>query len=422
VTRRIAIYVGVLVAVALGATVVLAETSVPSSEATGGCTLFVSPTGSDSASGSVTTPFRTVTKLVSSLSSGEVGCLRGGTYTEDVTINQSGITLTAYTGEKATLVGRLWIQNGANGVTVTNLTLDGKNIADLPSPTINGDGAKFIGNEVTNEHTEICFVIGSSWGRAQNTLIQGNRIHACGASPSTNLDHGIYVEDSDNAQILDNVIYDNVDRGIQLYPDAQGTVIRENIIDDNGEGIIFSGAGGTASSNTVVDHNIISNAQIRADVESWYPVGNPVGTNNIVHDNCIVPGAGGGINLSNGGFTAYSNLSVKDALFVDASSGDYRLQSTSPCATYLTNSTAPAGLNGEPPVGSTSTSGGGTSGGGTSWQPVIGARVKITNTASADYGKTGEITYVSNDGLRALLLMDDTGVKGVQVSDIGPAQ
>jgi parallel beta helix pectate lyase-like protein len=414
-TRRIAIYVGVLIAVGLGATVVLAETNVPSSEATGGCTLFASPTGSDSASGSVTSPFRTVTKLVGSLSSGQVGCLRGGTYSEDVTVGKSGITLTAYTGEQATLVGRLWIQNGADGVTVTNLKLDGKNAALLPSPTVNGDNDRFIGDEVTNENTEICFVLGSSWGRAQGTLIQGNRIHNCGKLPSDNQDHGIYVADADNTQILDNVIYDNVDRGIQLYPDAQGTVIRRNIIDSNGEGIIFSGAGGTASSNTVVDHNVISNAQIRADVESWYPLGNPVGTNNVVHDNCVVPGAGGGINASNGGFTAYSNLSVSDALFVNASSGDYRLQSTSPCATYLTDSTAPAGLGGEAPVGSTS-------GGGTSWQPVVGARVKITSTSSADYGKTGEITYVSNDGQRALLLMDDSGVKGVQVSDIGPAQ
>jgi Right handed beta helix region len=423
-TRRIAIYVGVLIAVTTGATAVLAQTSVPSSEATGGCTLFASPTGSDSASGSVTTPFRTVGKLVASLSSGQVGCLRGGTYAEDVTIGKSGITLTAYTGEKATVAGRLWIENGANGVTVTNLKLDGKNAAGLPSPTVNGDDAKFIGDEVTNEHTEICFVIGSPWGRAQNTLIQGNRIHACGAIPSTNLDHGIYVEASDNAQILDNVIYDNVDRGIQLYPDAQGTVIRGNIIDRNGEGIIFSGNGGTASSNTVVDHNVISNATIRSDVESWYPVGNPVGTNNLVHDNCIDPGVGGGINLSNGGFTATSNQTVSSAQYVDASAGDYRLQSTSPCATLLANSTAPAGPNGEAPVaGSTSGgSGGSTEPPPTSWQPVVGARVKITSTSSADYGKTGEITYVSNDGQRALLLMDDTGVKGVQVSDIGPAQ
>lgn len=427
-TRRIAIYAVVLAVAGLGASAVLAETNAPSSDATAACTKFVSPTGSDSASGTVTSPFRTVGKLVSSMQSGDVGCLRGGTYSEDVTVGTSGITLTSYPGEKGTILGRLWIKDGANNVVVTNLKLDGKNAAGLPSPTINGDGAHFVGNEVTNEHTEICFVIGSSWGRAQNTLIQGNRIHGCGAIPSTNMDHGIYVEASDNAQILDNVIYDNVDRGIQLYPDAQGTVIRGNIIDDDGEGIIFSGAGGTASSNTTVDHNIVSNAAIRSDVESWYPVGTAPGTNNVVQSNCIVPGVGGGINASNGGFTFSSNATVRDALYVNASAGDYRLQSTSPCAAYMANSTAPAGPNGEAPV-SSSTSGGSTGGSGgttepppSSFQPVVGERVKVTSTSSADYGKTGEITYVSNDGLRALLLMDDTGVKGVQVSDIGPAQ
>jgi nitrous oxidase accessory protein NosD len=314
------------------------------------------------------------------------------------------------------LQGRLWVKKGADRVVVTALNLNGKNAAVLPSPTINGNDDQFVGNDITNEHTAICMVIGSStYGRAQRTVIRENRIHDCGKLPSSNRDHGIYVEASDNAQILDNVIYDNVDRGIQLYPDAQGTVIRGNVIDGNGEGIIFSGNGGTASSNTVVDHNIVSNAQIRADVESWYPVGNPVGTNNIVHDNCIVPGAGGGINLSNGGFTAYSNLSVKDALFVDASSGDYRLQSTSPCATYLTDSTAPAGLNGEAPVTTTTTT---TT---PAWQPIVGTRVKVTNTASPDYGLTGEISYLSGDGKRALVLFDTLGVKGEPVTDLAQA-
>jgi parallel beta helix pectate lyase-like protein len=320
-----------------------AASAVPTTIAASACTKFASPTGSDSASGSLAAPYATAQKLVSSLGSGQIGCLRAGTYTQDVSIANAGITLTAYQGEQATLVGRLYVRAGADNVTVTGLNLDGKNANALPSPTVNGNGDRFVGDEVTNENTEICFVIGSGYGRAQSTLIQGNRIHNCGKLPSDNQDHGIYVADADNTQILDNVIYDNVDRGIQLYPDAQGTVIRGNVIDGNGEGIIFSGNGGTASSNTTVESNLITNATIRSDVESWYPTGNPVGTGNVVQGNCVVPGVGGSINTGGGGFTATGNLVVSDALYVNRSSGDFQLSSNSPCLSAIQGSTAPVG-------------------------------------------------------------------------------
>jgi parallel beta-helix repeat protein len=334
-----------------------AATAAPTTIAASACTKFAAPGGSDSASGSLAAPYATAQKLVSSLASGQIGCLRGGTYSEDVSVTNAGITLTAYQGEQATLLGRLYLKAGADNVTITGLNLDGKNAADLPSPTVNGNGDRFVGNDVSNENTEICFVIGSSYGRAQSTLIQGNRIHNCGALPSTNMDHGIYVEDSDNAQILDNVIYDNVDRGIQLYPDAQGTVIRGNVIDGNGEGIIFSGNGGTASSNTTVENNLITNATIRSDVESWYPSGNPVGVGNVVQDNCVVPGVGGSINTGNGGFDATNNLIVSDALYVDRSSGDFQLSSSSPCLIDIQGSTAPVGSDWSTLSATTSTSG-----------------------------------------------------------------
>ena len=64
-----------------------------------------------------------------------------------------------------------------------------------------------------------------------------------GPLPSTNKDHGIYVTNAKDTVIRDNWIYDNVDRGIQLYPDAQHTRITGNVIDGNGEGVVFSGDG-----------------------------------------------------------------------------------------------------------------------------------------------------------------------------------
>ncbi len=295
------------------------------------CDLVASPSGSDSASGSVSAPFATVQHLVDSLQSGQTGCLRAGTYQEDVRVGQGNVTLTAYPGEAATIVGRFWIAQGSDHVTVSGLSLDGKNADNLPSPTVNANDSTFSNDDVTDEHTGICFDLGSSsYGTADGTLITRNRIHDCGVLPAGNHDHGIYVADATNTRIEWNLIYSNADRGIQLYPNAQGTTVDHNVIDSNGEGIIFSGDGGQASSNANVFDNLLTNAKLRHDAESWYPSGNPVGTGNLLHDNCVWGGAEGTIDTSAGGFTATNNTTA-DPQYVDAASGDYHLKPGSPC-------------------------------------------------------------------------------------------
>lgn len=43
-------------------------------------TYYMSPTGSDSNPGTIASPFKTLTKLTSVLSAGDIGYVRGGTY------------------------------------------------------------------------------------------------------------------------------------------------------------------------------------------------------------------------------------------------------------------------------------------------------------------------------------------------------
>jgi hypothetical protein len=331
----------------LAASIVLAlSLGAAGAQADVSCDRVAAPGGSDSAAGTVDEPFATVQKLADSLAPGETGCLRAGTYAEHLKVSTGGVsgapvTLTSYPGEQATILGRMWIADSANYVVIENLSLDGSTAPPcengdptcvLPSPTVNGDDIVFRNDDVTNQHKGICFNIGSDtgYGRALNTVLEGNRIHDCGRLPSTNLDHGVYVVSADNTQIVDNFIYDNADRGVQLYPDAQYTTVANNVIDGNGEGVIFSGDRTEKSSNNTVRDNLITNAGIRYDVESYWSSKKSVGTNNLVTGNCVFGGANGNIQSPQIGFTAVDNL-VADPLYVNRAAGDYRLYGNSPC-------------------------------------------------------------------------------------------
>ena len=329
----------------------------------GACDRVASPNGSDNAAGSEEDPFRTPQRLVDSLGPGLTGCLHQGVYEQDVKISRGGTPmeraeLRGYPGERAALVGRLWIASGADNVTIAELELDGRNSQGLPSPTVNGNGAIFAGNDVTNRNTAICFNVGHPrYGRAgtgfviDGTTIQGNRIHDCGRLPPTNFDHGVYVVHATGTQVLENVIYDNADRGIQLYPDAQRTTIRGNVIDGNGEGVLFAGAGGVSSNDTLVESNVISNSRVRYNVESYYEPGTAPGERNVVTRNCLFGSsrnpAGGGVQENQVGFVAAGNV-VGDPSYVDRENGDFRLGPDSGCHALIVDAPAAAPPPGRP--------------------------------------------------------------------------
>jgi parallel beta-helix repeat protein len=301
------------------------------------CDRYVSSAGSDRGTGGRQRPFRTVTRLVRALRPGQTGCLIGELVEDQVIIRRGGkpgapIRLRSLPGTRATLRGRLTIGPSASYVVVAWLNLDGRNSIGGASPTVLGDRAVFRGNDVTNYNTEICFILGSlSRGYvAEGTVIDGNRIHNCGKLPPQNQDHGIYLEYARDTRIVNNYIYDNADRGIQLYPDADGTLVANNVIDGNGEGIIFSGSGSLASDRNTVRDNVIANSAVRYNVEYYYSSGGATGEGNVVTRNCLWNGAQGDIIGDGIAFTASDNI-VADPLYLDRASKDFRLRAESPC-------------------------------------------------------------------------------------------
>ena len=271
----------------------------PAPRAGVGCTRIASPTGSDRARGTATRPYRTVRRLLGALHAGQVGCLEAGTYTQNVEIVGGGrrghpLTLRSLPGQTATIQGRLWIARSAAFVTIEDLKLDGKSRdpachgVPCPSPTVDAEHATFAFDDVTNEHTAICFDLGNrSYGIAVDTLITRSRIHDCGLLPATNHNHGIYVEAARNTTIVHNLIADNADRAIQFYPQSIGSRIENNLIIGNGEGVDFSGLGNLTSSDNIVRGNVIVDSQRGANVYSYYAPGTPAGKGNHVDGNCI---------------------------------------------------------------------------------------------------------------------------------------
>jgi nitrous oxidase accessory protein NosD len=118
--------------------------------------------------------------------------------------------------------------------------------------------------------------------------------------------------------IRDNWIYDNTDRGIQLYPDADGSTITGNVIDSNGEGIVFAGTESDVSSDNVVAGNVISNSTL-----GWNVYSNTSGSpadGNVLRHNCLwasdaLPDfeSHGGVETQSEDFTSKAN-SVVDPL------------------------------------------------------------------------------------------------------------
>ena len=284
------------------------------------CTQVATPNGAGTAQ-----------RLVNSLAPGETGCLRAGTYRQDeLTFDTPGVRLTSYPGERATVEGRLRVT--ADRVTVERLTLDGRNSRDLPSPTINADGAVFRHDDVSSRDSGICFILGSL-EEVHHPVLKRNRIHDCG-QPGGIPDHGIYMQDVRAARIVRNTIYDNAERGIKIGPDSQRARIRGNVIDGNPIGLNFSGDESTASSGNLVTRNVISNSTGYWNVQSYWP--GPVGTGNVVAHNCVHGGnpdshynENGGIS-EGPGFSAMENV-VASPDYVNRQAKNFRLRGDSMC-------------------------------------------------------------------------------------------
>ncbi len=290
-------------------------------------------------------PERSLSRVVDRLHPDRTVCLRRGVHDlgGTLSIEAPKTTIRNYPGERATILGLLRIEVTAPDSVIKNLTLDGRADPAFLSPLIYADRAVLRNNEITNGHTDICVHIDSYYEDPppEGVLIEGNRIHDCGKLPAANHDHGIYVGDAVGTTIRDNWIYDNADRGIQLYSNADRTSITGNVIDGNGQGVLFGGGDGQTSDDNLVANNVISNSTVRHNVEdSW---GGAIGSGNVARDNCVWTGrldyytgepVNSGIVGAAVGFTGFDNK-IANPQYVGAGRNNLNLRPSSPCAALV---------------------------------------------------------------------------------------
>ena len=335
------------------------------------CSLFAAPGGSDSAAGTQAAPFRTPQHLADSLSAGQTGCLRGGTYSASsayvLSPRHGGtagapIVIRGYPGEEAKLVGIVYVPHGVDNVTLSDLTFRGTGSSNTVK--IYSTDVAVESSDISNEWKGLsCMMLGnnSGGGQAVRTIVRGNVFHACGNPANGNKDHAIYASNILEGQIVDNEIYESAAYAIQLYPNAQRTRFAHNVVDGGPPsirgGVIIGSEGSEAASDNVVEMNVIAYAATFNVSTIWEGA---VGSGNLAKDNCLW--AGGESDIRNpGGMSVTGNL-IANPNFVDRGQHDYRLSSGSPCLAKVGYDTA-AKLSGGAPANESS-------GGGPSVSPA----------------------------------------------------
>jgi hypothetical protein len=306
------------------------------------CSRFAAPGGNDASRGTKSRPFRTPQRLADSLRPGQTGCLRGGTYQAGsngyvLQPRRGGapgapITIRSYPGERAKLVGIIYIERGINYVTLSALDIEGTGGENTVQITSANDIVE--DSSITNAwHGNSCMILGDTSGDGAATLpiIRRNRFHECGNPENGNLNHAIYASNVNAGQIVDNLFWNTSALTIQLYPNAHHVRFAHNVVDGDAPsvrgGVYFGGDSDYASTDNVVEYNVIAYAQTFNIDSGW---DGATGSNNVARHNCLWAGREGNINTEGGGFSRVDNK-VANPLFINKKKHDYRLKRRSPC-------------------------------------------------------------------------------------------
>ncbi|HEY6331602.1 MAG TPA: right-handed parallel beta-helix repeat-containing protein [Blastocatellia bacterium] len=194
-------------------------------------TLYVSPEGSDHASGSISEPLRTPAKAVEHASAGDTVFLRGGSYrvSEYITIDKPNLVFASYPGETAAIAGPMdkmglvcIIIVVADGVTLNGLDIQGSAYYGVKVDVLNGRPSR--GVIIRN-----CHIHDTGADCIKSFQSDGLLVEDCNIGPSG-------IRDSSDAEGIDSVasvgvtvrrcyIHDTATNGVYLKGGARDGLI-----------------------------------------------------------------------------------------------------------------------------------------------------------------------------------------------------
>ncbi len=336
------------------------------------CNKYAGPSGSNSNSGTVSSPYADIAYLENHLSAGQTGCLESGTYgnTSSATeydLNASGtsgspITIEPAPGATPKVIG--WLNVFGDYVTLQYLNIDGSNTAYAANAGINplnhpvSAAMEVNGNNDVFQYNDFYQSVAANRGVGilvgdyyngyfpSGDIFRYNDLHDVGnpndPSNGNAYDHIIYADAGSATQIYGNWMWGDISGYcVQLYPDTSNDVVKGNVCDNSGSGIIINNDGGsTAVNNDTMSNNVITNltgltanGTAGQGVLGWNPgTGDSFSSNDCFNCPSGVHGEGAGGNGTNG-ITLSGNI-TSNPLYVNASSHNYQLQTGSPAAGY----------------------------------------------------------------------------------------
>jgi hypothetical protein len=212
---------------------------------------YVSPAGSDNNPGTLTQPFKTLSKGTSVLRPGDLLYLRGGTYQQRLRLASSGtalqpIVVSGYPGETAIIDGANYTIPGSEGTPLVELLGSYLKVSDL---TVTGSSDMGVGSYGPNNTVSNVFAHHNwGWGivlTGDDNLVQGSRAWSnsmmnYGATMSGGWGGGItccrYPE---RCTIRNNTSWENWGEGISTF-EATYTTIEGNTSYDNQQNYYIS--------------------------------------------------------------------------------------------------------------------------------------------------------------------------------------
>jgi parallel beta-helix repeat protein len=290
------------------------------------------PNATDGGPGSSAQPFKTIQAAATKATAGTTVVVYSGTYTEKVTVANSGtatapIVFQAAAGASVTVTGQAdgWYVSGKSYVTIRGFT-------------------------VTKTSSYGIYVYGSSF-----ITLDGNDVSYAGQPASGLTAKGIYISLTTDSTLIHNTVHNNTDSGIYLTNGSTRVDVNANTAFSNASQYVRQAPGiDLRSSGNTVENNV-SHDNEDSGIQLYPGGGNNLMVNNVCYNNgdhgiddlsvtgnriignSVYKNVTAGINVEGGstGATVANNISVDNGINSPRTASNIRVDSNSTSGTAL---------------------------------------------------------------------------------------